>query len=208
MMWKCVHIQASVAVPIISFCGPFLRNKRIKEQQKNISSYTGLSAWHVSEIETSPVSELTMVLMKIDLRQADNSIYLGVNHPWNRALCHTKTCQTKGRGFYYPARWSHVHLSGDVGWVDTCFHVKNVNGSLILVFVLNFAPSFFLAPDSDTPLLSIGWLFSAEWFRNNPCYHDYPSKRWCATRAVLVDVNSTLQYKWKHCAISFVLIFQ
>ncbi len=35
--------------------------------------------YYVSEIETLPVPELTLVLMKIDLRQADNSRFLGVN---------------------------------------------------------------------------------------------------------------------------------
>ena len=35
----------------------------------------------VSEIETSPVSVITLVLRKIDLRQADYSIFLEVNHP-------------------------------------------------------------------------------------------------------------------------------
>ncbi len=56
----------------------------MKEQKKIASNYIGLSAWQVSEIETSPVSELIMVLMKIDLCQADNSRFLGVNHPWRR----------------------------------------------------------------------------------------------------------------------------
>ena len=67
-MWKRVYIEASLAVLIIAFCGPFLRNRK----KRITSSYIELSAWHVSEIETLPVTELTLVLMKIDLRQADN----------------------------------------------------------------------------------------------------------------------------------------
>ena len=67
-MWKWVDIQVSLAVPKIAFSGPFLINKKkIKE--------------HVSEIETSPVSIITLVLRKIDLHQADCSIFLEVNHP-------------------------------------------------------------------------------------------------------------------------------
>ena len=38
---------------------------------------------------------------------------------------------------------SHLHLSGDVGWADICFHVKNLYGQLVLGFVLNFAPFYF-----------------------------------------------------------------
>ena len=57
-----------MAVIKIAFSGPFFnKQKKIKE--------------HVSEIETSPVSIITLVLRKIDLRQADYSIFLEVNHP-------------------------------------------------------------------------------------------------------------------------------
>ena len=53
-----------MAVPKIAFSRAFLINKE-----------------HVSEIETSPVSVITLVLRKIDLSQADYSIFLEVNHP-------------------------------------------------------------------------------------------------------------------------------
>ena len=48
-------------------------NPKQKYKKKITSSYIELSPSHVSEIETSPVSELTLVLMKINLCQADNS---------------------------------------------------------------------------------------------------------------------------------------
>ncbi len=35
-------------------------------------------------LETSPVSVMTLVLRKFDLRQADYSVFLEVNHPWNK----------------------------------------------------------------------------------------------------------------------------
>ncbi len=63
----------------------------------------------VSEIETSPVSVITLVLRKIDLRQADHSIFLEVNHPWlyiyhlwtkcsltmSEWACHSRDCIKK-----------------------------------------------------------------------------------------------------------------
>ncbi len=52
--------------------------------KKITSSYIELSAWHVSEIETSPVSELILVLIKIYFLQADNSRFLGVNDSCTR----------------------------------------------------------------------------------------------------------------------------
>ena len=89
-MRKHVYIRASVAVLIIlSGCTQncflrtfFKKQKKWKNKKKITSSYIELSAWLVSEIETSPVSKLTLVLMEIDLRQADNSRFLGVNHSW------------------------------------------------------------------------------------------------------------------------------
>ncbi len=44
----------------------------------------------VSEIETLPVSVITLVLRKIDLRQADYSIFLGVNHPCSYQVASTQ----------------------------------------------------------------------------------------------------------------------
>ncbi len=41
---------------------------------------------HVPGIGTCPVSKITLVLMKNDLRQADNSGFPGVNHPWDIAI--------------------------------------------------------------------------------------------------------------------------
>ncbi len=55
-------------------------------------------AWYLSEIETSSVSELKLVLMKIDLRQADNSGFLGVNYPCHySSLMITKQTKTLDR---------------------------------------------------------------------------------------------------------------
>ena len=52
---------------------------------KYVSLWTGcyikLCARHVSKIETSPVSIITLVPMKIGLRLVDNSGFPGVNHP-------------------------------------------------------------------------------------------------------------------------------
>ena len=55
-----------------------------------LDMYLDMLGIHVSEIETSPVPELTLVLMKIDLRQADNSGFLVVNHSWQVLGCATE----------------------------------------------------------------------------------------------------------------------
>ncbi len=88
-MRKHVYIQASVAVPIIlsgctqnRFLRTFFKKQKNKRIKKITSSYIELTTWLVSEIETSLVSKLTLVLMEIDLCQADNSRFLGVNHSW------------------------------------------------------------------------------------------------------------------------------
>ncbi len=54
-----------------------------------LDMYLDMLGIHVSEIETSPVPELTLVLMKIDLRQADNSRFAGVNHPCIHLFIHS-----------------------------------------------------------------------------------------------------------------------
>ena len=78
-------------LPVYSFLffeGLFLENKnkikwnKIREllRFKKFQS----CAWHVPVIGTCPVSEITLVLGKNDLHQADNSEFPGVNHP-----CHS-----------------------------------------------------------------------------------------------------------------------
>ncbi len=66
----------------------FQQIKKYKERKLFSSKNFHSCAWHIPVIGTCPVSKITLVLGKNDLRQADNSGFPGVNHPCEKGnLC-------------------------------------------------------------------------------------------------------------------------
>ena len=82
--------------------------------------------------ETCPVSEITLVLWKNDLRQADNSGFPGVNHPWfpkksltfNYQIC-TKTIDLL------------IHLVEDIAWRATSHSVSRAMNTEYFIITRN-----------------------------------------------------------------------
>ncbi len=67
---QCNHVQINADLLLIT------------ADHWQISQAHQIGQAHQGNVCTSPVPELTLVLMKINLRQADNSRFLGVNDSW------------------------------------------------------------------------------------------------------------------------------
>ena len=72
-----------------SFFRPIKKRDKVNILKRELFSSEKFHScvWHVPGIGTCPVSKITLVLWKNDLRQADNSEFPGVNHPCT-TVCH------------------------------------------------------------------------------------------------------------------------